>query len=320
MSRVLVTGANGFVGTSLCPLLARAGYVVRAAMRGDKPLPAGAHESVVVGNIGGRTDWTPALSGVDAVIHLAGLAHRLKASGVGADGHLDTNARGTQRLAADAVNCGIRRLVYLSSIKVNGEETRDAAYSPRDVPDPRDAYSVSKWRGEESLAATVSGTPVQATVVRAPLVYGPGVRANFLRLLRWVDHERWLPLGALKNRRSLVSVWNLCDLLIRVLDHPVAAGNTWMVSDDEDVSTPELVRRIARALDRQARLVSVPSPLLRLTGTLLGKGAEIRALCGSLTVNIASTRERLGWTPPLPMDEGLGRTARWYRSSGAASR
>jgi UDP-glucose 4-epimerase len=140
------------------------------------------------------------------------------------------------------------------------------------------------------------------------------VRANFLRLLRWVDRERWLPLGAIRNRRSLLSVWSLCDLLIRVLTHPAAAGCTWMVSDGEDVSTPELVRRIARAMGRNARLLAVPVPLLRQAGGLLGKGDQLHRLCDSLTVDITPTRDRLGWSPPLSMDEGLARTVSWYLS------
>ena len=155
---------------------------------------------------------------------------------------------------------------------------------------------------------------MHAIVVRPPLVYGPGVRANFLRLLRWVDRERLLPFAAIHNRRSLVSVWTLCDLLVRLLDHPAAVSNTWLVSDGEDVSTPELVRRIAHAMGRRARLLSVPPAALRLAGGLLGKGAEVRRLCGSLTVDIGPTCEGLGWSPPLSMDEALARTVSWYRS------
>jgi nucleoside-diphosphate-sugar epimerase len=155
---------------------------------------------------------------------------------------------------------------------------------------------------------------MQAAVVRSPLVYGSGVRANFLRLLRWVDQGRLLPLGAIRNQRSLISVWSLCDVLIRLLDHPAATGRTWMVSDGQDISTPELVRRIARAMGRRPMLPSVPVPLLRAAGALSGKGAEMRRLCGSLAVDIAPTRERLDWSPPLSMDEALARTVGWYLS------
>jgi nucleoside-diphosphate-sugar epimerase len=313
VNRVLVTGAGGFVGNILCPLLVQAGYVVRAAVRTDRGSPMGTTENVIVGDVGGHTDWTAALCGVDLVIHLAARAHVMNGAAA-ADGYLETNARGTQRLAVESARNGIHRLVYLSSVKVNGEESEDRAYSAADVPHPLDAYGLSKWRGEQFLAETAARTRMQAVVVRSPLVYGAGVHANFLRLLYWVDRERLLPLGAIRNRRSLASVWSLCDLLMRVLTHPAAPGGTWMVSDGEDVSTPELVLRIARAMGRRARLLRVPVPLLHLAGGLLGQGEHMRRLCGSLTVDITPTRTRLGWSPPVSMDEALARTVSWYQS------
>lgn len=314
MPRVLVTGAGGFIGNTLCPVLARAGYLVRAAARTNSPIPDGVAERVVVGEIGGHTDWTQALRGVDLVIHLGARVHEMN-DAAAAGAYLETNARGTQRLAADSARNGIRRLIYLSSIKVNGEETEGHAYSVADVPRPLDAYGRSKWQGEQFLAEIAASTGMQAVVLRPPLVYGPRVRANFLRLLRWVDREWWLPFGGIRNRRSLVSVWNLCDLLLRLLEHPAGSGRTWMVSDGEDISTADLVRRIARAMGRRARLVPIPASLLRLAGGALNKQAEMRRLCGSLTVDITPTRERLGWSPPLSMDESLARTVNWYRSA-----
>jgi nucleoside-diphosphate-sugar epimerase len=314
VSRVLVTGAGGFVGKTLCPMLAQAGYVVRATVRTERPIPVGATEVVTVSEIGARTDWTQALRDVDLVVHLAARAHVSSDQPQGAAACLETNARGTQRLAVESARYGIRRLVYLSSVKVNGEGIAGRAYSAGDVPQPSDAYGSSKWQGEEWLAVAAAGGEMQFVVVRSPLVYGPGVRANFLRLLQSIDRERWLPFGAIRNQRSLVSVWNLCDLLIRLLDHPAAGGRTWMVSDGQDVSTPELVRSVARAMGRRARLLPVPVPLLRLASELLGKGAQMQRLCASLTVNIAATREQLGWAPPLSMDEALARTTSWYRS------
>jgi nucleoside-diphosphate-sugar epimerase len=314
MTRVLVTGAGGFVGNTLCPMLAQAGYLIRAAVRTDRPGSAGVTERVVVGDIGGHTDWTQALHDVDMVVHLAARVHVMHDAADAVGIYRETNARGTQRLAAEAARHGVRRLVYLSSVKVNGEETEGHAYCAADVPHPLDAYGRSKWQAEQLLAETAASTGMQAVVVRSPLVYGPGVRANFLRLLRWVDRERWLPFAAIRNQRSLVSVWNLCDLLAQVLDRPTSAGHTWMVSDGQDISTPDLVRRIARAMGRRARLLPVPVPLLRLAGGLLGRKAEMRRLCGSLTVDIAQTRERLGWSPPLSMDEALSRTVSWYQS------
>jgi UDP-glucose 4-epimerase len=318
MPRILVTGANGFVGSILCPMLAAQGHVVRAATRAGRPRPGGAGETVVVGDINGSTAWTGALGGLDMVIHLAARVHAVNEAAEDSGLCLETNAHGTRHLAEEAARQGVRRFIYLSTVKVNGEGNTQRPYSANDAPHPLDAYGSSKWRAEQFLAATAASTGMQAVIVRSPLVYGPGVRANFLRLLRSVDQERWLPLGAIRNRRSLVSVWNLCDLLIRLLDHPAAAGHAWMVSDGEDLSTPELVRRIARAMGRRARLLALPAPLLRLVGGLLGKQAEMRRLCGSLTVDITPTRAQLGWSPPVPVNEALARTVSWYRSAQPA--
>ena len=314
MRRVLVTGATGFVGQQLCEQLARGGFVVRAALRTDRAVPACIAEKTICGDISGATRWGTALENVDLVVHAAARTHVLHETAANAKLYMETNADGTQALAAESVRRGIRRFIYLSSVKVNGEGSVQRVYRADDEPHPQDAYGASKWLAEQRLWATVANTPTHAVVVRPPLVYGPEVRANFLRLLRWVDHERLLPLAAIRNRRSLVSVWTLCDLLLRVLDHPAAVEHTWMVSDGEDVSTPDLVQRIAHAMRRRARLLSVPTTALRVAGGLLGKGAEVRRLCGSLTVDITPTCERLGWSPPLSMDEALARTASWYRS------
>jgi nucleoside-diphosphate-sugar epimerase len=271
-------------------------------------------ELTPVGEIGARTDWARALEQVDAIVHLGARVHDLDTGPHADERYQEINARGTQRLAAEAARNGVQRLVYLSSVKVNGEDSKDGAYSAADVPRPLDGYGCSKWQGEQYLTETAARTGIQAVVVRSPLVYGAGVRANFLRLLRWIDLERFLPLSGIDNRRSLVSVWNLCDLLTCVLAHPAAAGGTWMVSDGEDISTPELVRRIARAMGRSANLFPVPVALLRLAAGLLGKGEVMQRLCASLRVDITPTRERLGWSPPVSMDEALARTVRWYQS------
>jgi nucleoside-diphosphate-sugar epimerase len=312
VTRVLVTGANGFVGSLLCPLLAAAGYTTRAALRTGRPSPQGASEQVTIDDIGPRTDWSRALDGVDLIVHLAALAH---AAHEGADPapYEDINAKGTARLASAAAQYGVRRLIYLSSVKANGEEREDP-YHAEEEPRPQGPYGVSKWHAEQSLWQALSGTATQGAVVRAPLVYGPGVRANFERLLSWIDGGRPLPFAALRNRRSLVSGWTLCDLLLRLLTHSAAVGRTWMVSDGEDVSTPELVTRIARAMGRQPRLLRVPPPLLLGLGRLLGRGAQMRRLCESLTVDIAPTRRQLDWTPAMTMDEALSRTVTWYCS------
>jgi nucleoside-diphosphate-sugar epimerase len=310
--RVLVTGATGFVGRSLCEALARAGHDVRIALRRDHPVTGRIFEKALVGEIDDHTDWTRALVGVDAVVHLAGRAHVVRDVRANADLYFKTNERGTDCLARAAAHSGVRRFVYLSSVKVNGEGMPGHRYTASDEPHPQDVYGMSKWLAEKRLLEVAAVSKMDAVIVRSPLVYGPGVRANFLRLLQSVDRERPLPLGAIRNTRSLVSIWNLCDLLVVVLKHRAASGRTWMVSDGEDLSTPDLIRRIAAAMDRRVHLLHVPAALLRVCGTWAGKKADIERLCGSLAVDITQTCCELQWTPPMSVDRALARTVDWY--------
>jgi nucleoside-diphosphate-sugar epimerase len=310
VTRVLVTGAGGFVGRTLCGVLARGGYVVRAAVRADTPPVADAAEQLPVGDIT-TADWTQALRDVQYVIHTAARAHTFDAASRG-QLYLQTNAEATRRLAQAAAGAGVRKLVYLSSVKVNGEGGA-RPYGADDEPQPGDVYARSKMLGEKHLREVTSGSAMEAAIVRAPLVYGAGVRANFLRLLDWVERGWPLPFAAVDNRRSLVSVWNLCDLLQHLLTRG-ASGRVWMVSDAHDLSTPDLLRRIAQAMQRRAWLFAVPPALLRAAGAITGRGAEVARLCDSLTVDVAPTCRLLGWSPPVPVDEGLRRTVAWYRS------
>lgn len=317
--RVLVTGASGFVGQTLCGVLARSGCVVRAALRSPRPMPSAVAELAVVGDHDGKTRWDEALHQVDYVIHAAARVHMLHDRPGNAELYIDTNVRGTERLAAAAAAAGVRRLVFLSSVKVNGESTLEGGFCSSDRPEPEDAYARSKWLAESGLMEASSRTGMEVVIVRPPLVYGPGVRANFLRLMRWVEAGWPLPLGAVQNRRSLVSVWNLCDLLARVLEHPRAAGGTFMVSDGEDLSTPDLIRRMGAAMGKRVVLPPVPVSMLAMVGRMLGRGDEVARLCGSLAVDISSTRDRLGWEPPVTVDESIARTVRWYLSNGRNS-
>jgi nucleoside-diphosphate-sugar epimerase len=312
MKRVLVTGANGFVGRVLCKTLEARGLTVRAAARSARSESVAAAEQVVLGEIGATTDWSQALDGVDCVVHLAARAHILGDAAASSGAYFETNERGTQRLAVEAARAGVRRLIYLSSIKVNGEETSGPPFTAADVPQPQDAYGTSKWLGEKHLLEVSAGSSMEAVIVRSPLVYGPGVRANFLRLLRLVDKQVPLPLGAIHNRRSLVSVWNLCDLLSNVLDSSAASGRTWLVSDGVDLSTPDLMRQIGSAMHRSVRLLTVPVGVLMLGGKLFGKQSEVIRLCGSLALDITPTRALLKWSPPLSVEEGISRTVAWY--------
>jgi UDP-4-keto-D-QuiNAc 4-reductase len=314
VTSVLVTGASGFVGRVLCDTLLEAGYAVRAAVRSlDGSRGPQLVETIAVGDVV-AADWKHALQGIDCVVHAAARVH-IDDSRSDANLHLQTNANATKRLAGAAVEAGVGKFVYLSSIKVNGEGAR-GPYRADDEPAPEDAYAYSKRLGEEYAfqAGAIGGMDV--AVVRSPLVYGPGVRANFLRLIQWVDRGWPLPFGSIDNRRSLVSIWNLCDLLARVLATPQASGRIWMVSDGEDLSTPELVRRIGKCMSRRVRLLRVPLPVLHVGGALLGRTREVSRLCGSLVVDMSKTRDELRWSPVVTVDEALARTCAWFVSEG----
>jgi UDP-glucose 4-epimerase len=227
------------------------------------------------------------------------------------------NADGTQALVQAATRAGVGRFIYLSSVKVNGEQTGERPFGGADTPRPEDFYGESKWRGEQHVAAASAAGGPDAFIIRSPLIYGPGVRGNFLRLMGWVYRGIPLPLASVANARSLVGVSNLCDLIGRCIDSPMRGAHTLMISDGSDLSTPALIRLLGSALGRPARLLPVPPALLRLLGRVAGKSAEIDRLCGSLQVDIEPTCRLLQWSPPWSVAEGLARTAAWYRSEVA---
>ena len=308
--RVCVTGASGFVGLHLGGALASADRPVRGCVRTlPSVMPAAGVEFVSVGEINASTDWSSALVGAECVIHCAARAHVMHETEADAlAAYRSVNVDGSRRLAEQAAAAGVRRLVYLSSIKVNGEQTAlGAPFLFSDTPAPEDPYGVSKWEAEQALWEVAANTALEVVVVRPPLVYGPGAKGNLARLLKLVRSGVPLPLGAVQNQRSLIGLDNLVDLLIRCVDHPAAAGQTLLVSDGEDVSTPDLLRHMAAALGRSARLLPVPAPLLRLAGRALGKQAEIDRLVGSLQIDSRRTCELLDWTPPVSVAEGIRR-------------
>ena len=302
----LVTGANGFVGAEIVRQLRAQGLAARGAVR----TVAGADE-VAVGDIGPDTDWSAALAGVDRVIHCAARVHQMddRASDPLA-AFRAVNRDGTAALARQAAAAGATRLVFLSSIKVNGETTRGRApFTAADAASPQDPYGQSKWEAEQDLHAIAAETGLEVTIVRPPLVYGPTVRANFARMVSWVARGRPLPFGLCNNRRSLVAVANLASLAIAASRHPAAAGATLMASDAESVSVRELLAQIGIAFGRPARLLPVPVALLRLLGSVIGQRAAIDRLCDPLLVDGAPTRALLGWHPPVTMAEELARMA-----------
>ena len=309
---VAVTGVTGLVGQALVRELAALRFEVRAVVRtlsrASDPSDLGI-TYIPVGDINSQTDWSAALCEVDCVIHCAARAHVMhETAGDALTAYRVVNVNGSRRLAEQAAAVGVRRLVYLSSIKVNGEQTLlGEPFLFSDTPAPQDAYGTSKWEAEQALWEISAKTGLEVVVVRPPLVCGPGVKGNLARLLKLVRLGLPLPLSAVQNKRSLIGLDNLVDLLIRCVDHPEAAGQTLLVSDGEDLSTPDLIRYMAAAMNRSPRLFPVPVPLLRLVGSALGKRAEIDRLVGSLQINRSHTRRVLGWTPPVSVQEGIRR-------------
>lgn len=301
--RILVTGATGFLGGPVCAALLARGHQVVAAVR---HAPAGLDPTIetrVVGDIDGNTDWGAALSGIDVVLHLAGRAHVMRETVADPlTAFRAVNRDGTLALGRASVAAGVKRLVFVSSIKVNGEGTAPgAAYHDGDVPAPQDAYGLSKLEGEQGLKA-LSG--LETVIVRPPLIHGPGAKGNLASLMKVIRKGVPLPLDCIHNRRSLVGAENLADALAFLADTPPAAGGTFLVRDGEDISTPELIRRLAAAMGRPARLLPVPMALLRLAGAALGKRAAVDRLTGSLVVDDAPLR-LLGWRPIRSLDDGL---------------
>lgn len=310
--KVLVTGANGLIGRALCSVLDQAGIqLIRAVRSSTTPW------QVPVGDIHERTAWDPVLqAGLDVVVHLAAQVPAEGPPVADRPGQFYTvNTLGTVNLARQCAQHGVKRFVFVSTAKVMGEG-QDQPYRADDSAVPNDGYAISKWEAEQALWHIASETGMQVVVLRPPLVYGPGVKGNFLRLLQIVDGRRPLPLGCIQNRRSLVYVGNLVSAIEFCLSNPGAAGHTFMISDGEDVSTPELVRRIATALGRRPWLLPVPVAWMCLAGALLGKRAAINRLLGSLAVDITPL-QALGWQAPCTMQAGLAATAHWYRTSKA---
>ena len=323
--RMLVTGANGFVGNALVAASQQNAHSVRRALR-NKGEEEG--DAVAVGDINGHTDWAEALRDIDVVIHLAARVHVMHESA--ADplaAFREVNVQGTENLARQAAAGGVKRLVYVSSIKVNGESTLSPGPSPvngggvqnifteLDIPAPQDPYGISKWEAEQALHRVAAETGLEIVIVRPPLVYGAGVKGNFAQMLKVLDRGIPLPFASVHNRRSLIHGGNLADALIACATHPAAAGQTYLVSDGDDVSTPELLRRLGAELGRPARLFPCSPALLRFAGRLTGKSAQIERLLGSLQVDSARIRRELDWHPPYTLQQGLQGTAEWYRAN-----
>jgi len=307
--KVLVTGARGFVGEALVfRLLLDKKISPVAAVRGPTRLQGLCQ--VVAFDLADAQSL-PDLRNVSVIVHAAARVHVMNETANDALAEFrKVNVEGTLRLARHAAVSGVRRFIYISSIKVNGERTAlGHPFKAQDVPAPLDPYGLSKHEAEEALKELSASTGMEVVIIRPPLVYGPGVKANFLSLLRWMQRGVPLPLGAINNRRSLVAIGNLIDLIVVCIDHPAASGNTFLVSDGEDLSTTQLLRRLGAALGTKACLLPVPAWLLSLVITVSGKRAIVRRLCDSLQVDISKNNEILGWTPPVKVDRAMRQTA-----------
>lgn len=302
----LATGANGFVGSALCEALSAHGYKVRGAVRSAKTTVEKC-EREIIGQFDDKINWGNALVGMDVVIHLAARVHVMQDESSDPLAEFrKVNVAGTENLARQAARAGVKRLVYVSSIKVNGEATEGVRkFSELDASVPQDPYGVSKYEAEQALHRVAAETGLEVVIVRPPLVYGAGVKGNFAQMLNVLAKGIPLPFASVNNRRSLIYVGNLVDALILCATHPAAAGQTYLVSDGDDVSTPELLRELGDAMGHPARLLPCPQALLKLAGRLTGKADQVERLLGSLRVDSDKIRRELGWTPPYTPQQGL---------------
>jgi nucleoside-diphosphate-sugar epimerase len=312
--RILVTGATGFVGRALIPALIVAGHEVKAVVR-NTPVPS-FFEGVTVhtiADIGPDTDWAEALSGIDTVVHLAGRAHVTSESIADSEEKYNRiNAAGTECLAHGAADIGVKRFIFLSTVKVMGEKTQGVPFSELDAPAPEDFYGASKLAGEQALHRIARESNLEDVILRPPLLYGPGAKGNILSLLKLCRLAPPLPLAAINNRRSLLFIGNLVDAVISCLDSPNAARQTFFVRDGEDLSTSELISRVGCALNKPPHLFPIAPSLLRLAGRMVGKSHTVERLLGSLQVNDEKIRHQLGWTPPSNVVQGLDKMAAWF--------
>ncbi|MGI9316193.1 MAG: NAD-dependent epimerase/dehydratase family protein [bacterium] len=310
---ILITGASGFVGRALCKAPRTLDHKIRTVFR-THPGAKFDFQYVLVNDINADTDWAEALEGINVVVHLAARAHIIGNNDpVSLDKINTTNTAGTLQLANTAANVGVKRFVFISSIGVNGSGTV-TPFTEQALANPCEPYAISKLEAEQGLREIAAKTGMEAVIVRAPLIYGPGCPGNFLRLLELVYKGMPLPLGSLKNSRSLIGVQNLVDFLIQCVEHPLAANEMFLIADRPDISTPDLIRTLAQGMGRPSYLMQVPHGLVRGMTKLVGKQATFDKLCGSLQIDSSYSRRLLAWEQPVELKSGLLEVGRWYAS------
>jgi nucleoside-diphosphate-sugar epimerase len=316
MSKVMMTGASGFVGSALLKRLLADGYVCTVAVRaGWARYPDGVSVKEIK-SLDRQLDWTELVIGQETVIHCAARVHVMNDTSSDPLAEFrNVNVIGTLRLAEEAARCGVKRFIFFSSIKVNGESTKPGfSFSADDTPAPCDPYGVSKMEAEKGLLRLAEETGMEVVIIRPVLVYGPGVKSNFFSMMAWLCRGIPLPLRAIDNKRSLVALDNLVDLTSICIVHPRAANQIFLVSDGEDLSTPGLLTRMGKALDKPVRLFPVPTYVLEICAALFRRPAFAQRLCGSLQVDISKTCTLLEWRPPCSVDEALAKTASDFKN------
>lgn len=316
MYRILLTGSTGFIGTELLKQLKLKKYFIHTSSRLSLEKKIDEVQNFKINQIDNNSNWSEALEKVDCVIHCAGIAvENNKSNADDLDYYRKINVEGTSHLAHQAAAKGVRRFIFLSSIKVNGERTEKlSSFKNTDTPKPEDIYAISKWEAEKCLHSISKQTGLEMVIIRAPIVYGPGVKGNFLHLLNLIDKGFPLPFGSINNLRSFISLDNLVDLIIYCINHPKAAGQTFLVSDGEDLSIPDLIKKIAATMKKKSFLIPIPISFLKFIGKIVGKTKQINSLINSLQVDSSHIENTINWKACISQNEALIKTTKWFKS------
>jgi UDP-glucose 4-epimerase len=314
MNKILLTGSTGFIGSELLRQLKLKKYLIHTSKRSTYEEKVNGVKNFIINQIDKDTNWSEALEGVDCVIHCAGVATETYKSDTSVLSYYrKINVEGTRNLAYQAAAKGVKRFIFISSIKVNGERTEGfLSFKNTDIPKPEGIYAISKWEAEQSLHSIFKQTGLEIVIIRPPVIYGQQVKGNFYRLINFIDRGFPLPFGKVNNLRSYVALDNLVDLIICCINHPRAAAQTFLVADGEDLSTPDLIKKISFTLQKKPFLLNVPISFMKFAGNMIGKSKEINRLLSSLRLDFSYTQKLLGWKPSISIDKALPKTVNWY--------